>query len=153
MKNGTETIAVATCNGRISPVFDAAGNILVLRIERGAVAGTREQALNDTPHRKVEQLAEAGVGTLVCGAISRPFRAMVESRGIAVIPFVSGGVEEVVAAWLAGGISQFAYAMPGCGSMRRRRSHGQGMCGRYKWRRGACGRIGKNTTAPHTTIS
>ena len=131
-------------------MFDAAGNILVLRIERGVVAGTHELPLGDTPQRKVEQLAKEGIGTLVCGAVSQELRAMVESRGIAVIPFVSGDVEEVVAAWLAGGIGQFAYAMPGCGCMRRRHGHGRGMGGRHGRRRGSCGRVGNVAAGLHT---
>jgi len=47
-------------------------------------------------------LADEGVGTLVCGGISRSSRVSVESQEVAVIDNVAGTAEEVVAAVLGG---------------------------------------------------
>jgi predicted Fe-Mo cluster-binding NifX family protein len=66
------------------------------------------------PIRKALRLAELGVGTLVCGAISSSLHAIVASYGIRVIPFVAGDLGEVIRAWLRGGLKGGSFAMPGC---------------------------------------
>jgi predicted Fe-Mo cluster-binding NifX family protein len=72
-------------------------------------------------------LVELGVGTLVCGAISRPLHDMVASQGIRVVPFVTGDLDKVVQAWLNGELARDAFCMPGCC---RRRHRFQRMRGR-----------------------
>jgi predicted Fe-Mo cluster-binding NifX family protein len=75
--------------------------------------------------RKAARLADLGVDTLVCGAISRSMREVVAASGIRVISFVSGERDEVVRAWLGGGLDQPAFTMPGCGGRRRARVRGR----------------------------
>ncbi|MDP2862869.1 MAG: hypothetical protein Q8N95_08765, partial [Desulfobacterales bacterium] len=55
-----------------------------------------------------------GVGTLVCGAISRPLHGMVIASGIRVISFVAGDLRKVINAWLDGNLESGKFAMPGC---------------------------------------
>jgi predicted Fe-Mo cluster-binding NifX family protein len=66
------------------------------------------------PLRKVINLAQLGVATLVFGAISRSLHEMVKSNGIQVIPFVAGDLGEVILAWLGGKLDNDSFAMPGC---------------------------------------
>jgi len=116
--------AFAHWDHRIAPVFDIARQIHIVAVEPGRTAAEAEGVLaDDLPLQKVIRLAELGVGTLVCGAISRPLRAMVAAYGIRVIPFVSGELSEVIQAWLRGGLDGGEFAMPGC-------------CGRGRGRRG-----------------
>jgi predicted Fe-Mo cluster-binding NifX family protein len=64
-------IAVPICQGRVSPVFDVATRLLVVRLKGGVEVERREVALfEDQPAGIVRTLEELGVGTLVCGAIS-----------------------------------------------------------------------------------
>ncbi len=107
--------AFATWDRRIAPVFDTARRLHVAEIEAGRIVAEREEALaDDMPVRKALRLAELGVETLVCGAITRPLHAIVASYGIRVIPFVAGDLGEVIQAWLRGGLEGEDFAMPGC---------------------------------------
>ena len=95
--------AFAYWDNRIAPVFDTARQIHVVEAESGRiVAETQEALADDLPVQKALRLVELGVGTLVCGAISRPLHAMVAAYGIQVIPFVAGDLREVIQAWLSG---------------------------------------------------
>ncbi|MGZ8857462.1 MAG: NifB/NifX family molybdenum-iron cluster-binding protein, partial [Candidatus Aminicenantales bacterium] len=114
--------AFAHWDHRIAPVFDIARRIHVAETESGRVVAEREEVLaDDMPVRKALRLAELGVGTLVCGAISASLRAIIASYGIRVIPFVAGDLSEVIQAWLAGGLEGGDFAMPGCRGCGRRR--------------------------------
>jgi predicted Fe-Mo cluster-binding NifX family protein len=114
--------AFAYWENRIAPVFDVARQIRVVEAEsERIVAETEEIRLDDLPVQKVIRLAGLGVGTLVCGAISRPLREMVAAYGIQVVPFVAGDLREVIQAWLKGGLKGDDFAMPGCCGRRRRR--------------------------------
>ncbi len=113
-------------SSRIAPVFDTARDLLVVEAESGRVLSSSEEPLPSGPMgRKAARLADLGVDTLVCGAISRPMREVVASSGIRVISFVSGERDEVIKAWLSGGLDQAAFAMPGCGGRRRARVRGR----------------------------
>lgn len=124
-------IAVTVWEGRISPVFDVSREIVILTIERKAVvARSTEGIATTTSARKVDRLIELGVETLICGAISEPLHRELAARGVRVIGFVAGAVDEVVAILLAGSLPAAAFAMPG--------SHG----GRNRFRAGRGGKLG-----------
>jgi len=117
--------AFAHWNNRIAPVFDIARRIHVAEAESGRIVVETEEALADNmPVRRALRLAQLGVGTLVCGAISRPLHAMVAAYGIRVIPFVAGDLSEVIQAWLRGGLDGDEFAMPGCCGRGRGRGRG-----------------------------
>jgi predicted Fe-Mo cluster-binding NifX family protein len=100
---------------RIAPVFDVARQILIVEADSGHIVGETQDTLPDThPVQKVLRLAEHGVGTLVCGAISRQLRDLVSAHGIQVIPFVAGDLTTIVRAWRRGTLRGDAFAMPGC---------------------------------------
>lgn len=113
-------IAAAVWNGRISPVFDVAGRVLLLEVEGGQMRGRQEEPLPESPASKTERLAELHVDTLICGAISRPLAEMLAVRGIRLAAFVAGDAEEVIRAYLAGQLQSPVFAMPGCCGRRRR---------------------------------
>jgi predicted Fe-Mo cluster-binding NifX family protein len=107
--------AFAYWDNRIAPVFDIARQIHVVEAESGRIVAETEEVLaDDLPVQKVIRLAELGVGTLVCGAISRPLHEMVAAYGIEVIPFVAGDLCEVIQAWLSDNLEHDTFAMPGC---------------------------------------
>jgi len=117
--------AFASWNNRIAPVFDVTRQVRVVESRSGKAVGAAQEAqLDGPPLARALRLAELGTGTLVCGAISRPFHDMVVSQGIRVIPFVAGDLDEVIRAWLSGGLVGNAFAMPGCCRRRRHRFHG-----------------------------
>ena len=107
---------------RIAPVFDVAREMCLVEVSSGRVVQeVRETLQADLPVQKVLRLAELGVGTLICGAISRPLHEMVLAYGIRVIPFVAGDLRQVIRAWLKDDLDRDAFAMPGCWGRGRRR--------------------------------
>ena len=127
-------------NGRIAPVFDVARMLLIVDATDGAVSTSREvQIPEGVLHARAEFLAGLGVGNIVCGAVSHPFHCLLEDYGMHVIPFISGGVDEVIQAWLEGRIPGRMFDMPGC----FRAGAGPGpRCGRKRFGRG-CGGQGR----------
>jgi len=119
--------AFSIWNARIAPVFDTAHQVHIVEAESGRIVGEADEAMpGDRPAQQVMRLAELGVGTLVCGAISWPVHGMVTAAGIRVIPFVTGTVSEVMQAWLGGTMGRGHFAMPGC---RRRGGHAADLSG------------------------
>jgi hypothetical protein len=96
---GTMKTAFAYWENRIAPVFDTARQIHVIKAESGKIVGETQETLpEDFPIQKARRLVDLGVGTLICGAISRPLHAMVYSYGIQVVPFIAGDLHEVMQA-------------------------------------------------------
>jgi predicted Fe-Mo cluster-binding NifX family protein len=108
--------AFATWNNRIAPVFDVTRSIQLVETEAGHIVNqTQARLTGEIPNLKASRLAELEVGTLVCGAISRPLEAMITAYGIQVIPFVTGNLQEIIQAWMCGKLAGSAvYGMPGC---------------------------------------
>jgi len=126
-------LALAVWNGRISPVFDTSRQLLVIDAEDGKVVSRRDHEIEtDDPLQKAARLTEFGVEALVCGAVSRPLAQLIEDRGIELIPFVAGDVEEIITAFLAGLLPSPDMAMPGCCGRRTRGRQGQGRGCRWR---------------------
>lgn len=115
-------------NDRIAPVFDVAGQALVVVLENGAPLAEEILVLPaSSALAKVASLAGARANVLICGAISRPASYAAKASGIEVHSFVAGTVREVIEAWLTGRLEESVFAMPGCGRKhhcRRRRTRG-----------------------------
>jgi predicted Fe-Mo cluster-binding NifX family protein len=132
-------IAIPIYNSNVSNVFDFAHRLLLVEIENGKEATRSEVALESQllPQR-VGQLKSLDVDILVCGAISRVLAKMVTASGIQLLPYVTGRVDDVLGAYLAGQLVQPQFAMPGCWPGARKgfgRRGGQGGRG-CKWRGG-----------------
>ena len=124
---------MAVWEGRISPVFDTSRRMLVLEVEGGQVRSRKEHEIDgDDAFLKTSRLGELGISTLICGAVSVPLARWIAARGIRLIPFVGGGVEEVVAAFLAGALPNPALTLPGCRGGRF--GPGRGARCRWRWR-------------------
>jgi predicted Fe-Mo cluster-binding NifX family protein len=113
-------IAVPDWQGRVSPVFDVAGQIILVDLDDGDADPWHTERLGGAgPHERARRLAELGVDVLVCGAISWPLEALLRTGGIRVISLVCGNVREVVQAFRDGTINNGRFAMPGCCRGRR----------------------------------
>ena len=120
--------AFAVWDKHIAPVFDVTRQIHLVDAEAGKILGETQESLpEEMPTQKTLRLAELGVQTLVCGAISRHMQDMVEAGGIRVIPFVTGELHDVILAWLSDSLENALFAMPGCyGRKHRQGFRGQG---------------------------
>lgn len=116
-------IAVPDWQGRVSPVFDVAEQVLLVDLDDQVESSRRTEPLGSTaPHNRARRLAELGVDVIVCGAISWRLEALLTSGGIRVMPLVCGAVEEIVRAFREGTLEDERFAMPGC-CRKRRHAH------------------------------
>jgi predicted Fe-Mo cluster-binding NifX family protein len=115
-------IAIPVWQGRISPVFDVAGQLLLVELADGREVAREEHAVDETrADERTRKLAEIGVETLICAGISQSLEASLADRGIRVIARVCGNVEEVLAAFVSGRLGDERFAMPGCCGQRQQR--------------------------------
>ena len=118
-------VAVPVWQGRVSPVFDVAGQLLLVELVQGVEVSRREYPLPDAePQQRAAQLSELQVETLICGAISQALEALLTENGIRVHGRVCGNVDDVLKAFVAGTLGESQYAMPGCCGQQRRRFRG-----------------------------
>lgn len=121
-------VAIPHWQGRVSPVFDVAGNLLMVEFENGCEVRREEVRLAETDgFARAAGVACLGADVLVCGGISAPIEARLSAAGVHVIGFVCGAVEDVLAGFLAGELGGPAYLMPGCRGRRRRVQQGRSM--------------------------
>ena len=114
-------VAIPVHGDRISPVFDVAHKLLVIEMLDGEAVGSNELILQEQELlSRVRTVKGFGIDVLICGALSRPLEAMLESVDICVIARRCGFVEEVLNSFMSGALSQEAFLMPGCRGQRRR---------------------------------
>ena len=114
-------VAIPQWNGRVSPVFDVSGSLLLVDVADGQELRREEGSLTASdPLQRAKQVARFGAEVLICGAISLPLEAAVASTGVQIISFTCGWVEEVLAAFMSGQLTNGAFLMPGCCGRRHR---------------------------------
>lgn len=114
-------VAVPQWQGRVSPVFDVAGQLVVVDwVDGREVARCEEPFRVTAPDQRVERLVELGIHTLICGAVSQPLEVLLTARGIRVLARHCGDVDEILRAFGAGTLEEERFAMPGCCRKRRR---------------------------------
>lgn len=107
-------IAVPVWQGRVSPLFDTAQNILLADVVDGEIGDRRLIGLpNDTFKECVRFLSEQKVHVLICGAVSQPLAKIVGTNGIVLIPWIAGSIEDVLQAFLEGHLGDVRFNMPG----------------------------------------
>ena len=111
-------IAIPIYGGRVSNVFDFAHRLLIIEFENEKESARSEVDLSAVaPMQRAGRLQQLKVNVLVCGAISRPLAGMIAAEGIEVIPYITGGTEEVIQAYIDGVLRTTPrYRVPGCGA-------------------------------------
>jgi predicted Fe-Mo cluster-binding NifX family protein len=108
-------IAIPVCNDRISTVFEAAEELLVVDNKPGASQiRFRAACLQKSMISRTMQLKILGIDVLICGALTRPVKHRIEATGIRVISFVRGTVDEILEAFGKGELADQRYILPGC---------------------------------------
>jgi predicted Fe-Mo cluster-binding NifX family protein len=122
-------IAVPNCQGRVSPVFDVAARLVIVRLRGEAELERKEVVLFEKqPDGIVRSLGELGIKVLICGAISQGLQLALEQVGIRVLPQICGGLDSVIAAYRQGTLGQPEFAMPGCCGRRWEAGRRDGRC-------------------------
>jgi predicted Fe-Mo cluster-binding NifX family protein len=123
-------VAIPIRSKRISPVFDSAGQILLVELDDGQ---ERSRCVAPLPGEclsaRANRLGELGVAVLICGGISRTLQQMIEAGGIRVYPWTAGPVDEVLEAYRQGRLHEAQWLMPGCGDPGRGANAGEGCHG------------------------
>ena len=107
-------VAIPVWEGRVSPVFDAARRLMVVKLEGGMEMDRREIPLAEqSPSHRARRMADLEVDVLICGAISRSCVDLMDALKITVIPWVTGKPDEILSTFIAGELPNPQYAMPG----------------------------------------
>lgn len=107
-------IAIPLYRDNISNVFDFAHRLLLVDIENGRELNRSEVPLApESVPQRAGRLRSLGANVLICGAISRPLMYMLTASGIEVLPYVTGRVDEVLQAYIAGQLGQPQFILPG----------------------------------------
>ncbi|MCK9362424.1 MAG: hypothetical protein M0P74_02300 [Syntrophales bacterium] len=109
-------VAMTVWENTVSTVCDFSNRLLVFDVMGGEVKN-RSLIPFETKIllERLNQLGELGVEVLLCGAISRPLERMILASGVKVIPCLRGSIEEVIGAYLDGGLSDARFILPGFG--------------------------------------
>jgi predicted Fe-Mo cluster-binding NifX family protein len=108
-------VALPIWDGRVSPVFDVAHELLVVDVNGQAVGTQATHVIAETDAAdRAKTVADLGVTVLICGAISQALDQLLLSRGVRVIPRKCGDAHEVLAAHITGRLDEPQYTMPGC---------------------------------------
>jgi predicted Fe-Mo cluster-binding NifX family protein len=114
-------IAMPVFHDQIAMVMDFAQQVLIVDVEAGEEISRKIIELQQIIPAKVGVLVDHGVDLLICGALSRPFAAMVFHSGIDTIPFITGGIDDILKAYLEGRLADPQFLLPGGGSRYCRR--------------------------------
>jgi predicted Fe-Mo cluster-binding NifX family protein len=113
-------VAIPVFRSRISPVFDWCNRILLVGIGFGKEEAREEIEVGSLDMlERAEGLLRAGTDVLVCSAIGGFLSQLIESKGIRVIPWVAGEIEDVIRALKSDGLPHDRFLMPGCRQRKR----------------------------------
>jgi predicted Fe-Mo cluster-binding NifX family protein len=114
-------VAIPSLNGRVSPVFDTARELIVVEVEGGEERSRRIVSLAQDPFltKRVKKLRTLKIDVLICGGISHVLADGVSAGKTKVISWVAGPVEEVLRAYLGDRLSDAEWRMPGCHDQRQ----------------------------------
>lgn len=132
-------LCLACHDGRLATLLETATELRFYGPGQGQGYASEEAGrVCCNPHGLADLLIRRGASELICGAITGCCRATLEHRGITVVPWIAGRVEQVLAAYE--GRCLDTLAMPGCprlgGRNRRQGRGGRGAGGKGLERRG-----------------
>jgi predicted Fe-Mo cluster-binding NifX family protein len=108
-------IAVPYWQGRVSPVFDVARNILLIDVQNGLeLRRNKKPLVQKDVLARAKRVSQFGVDVLICGAISRLSELTLSSLGVKVIAHICGPVEDVIKAYVSDRLTENSFLMPGC---------------------------------------
>ncbi len=110
----TMKVALTIWENRVSPVADSAREVLVVDMEGESILKRyHERYSGESLFYRAKKLADLGVKTFICGAISDFYGGLVEGYGIRLIPFVRGQIDDVLNAFMNESLLSPRYMMRG----------------------------------------
>ncbi|MBN1350821.1 NifB/NifX family molybdenum-iron cluster-binding protein [candidate division KSB1 bacterium] len=127
-------LALAVYENRIASLFESSNRFIFFDQTPYTLAQSYSVNIpNQSPTELIKLLKANNCRTLICGAISGSTFIMVQNEGIEVIPWITGELENVIAAYQNGNGFSPHLIMPGCRKGFHRRQH-RFRCGSGKWR-------------------
>ena len=105
-----KTVAITEWNGLISPLYDAACWLCVMRPDGTRI---RFNVKSFSIAEKSELCTAEGVDVLICGAITAIALSLLKERGVEVVSWMCGSVDAVLEAYRKGEAITTRFAMPG----------------------------------------
>lgn len=94
-------LAITEYDGRVSPVYEVAKEILLVVVEGGREVSRHRCSLDGgAPLRRIRRLVEYGVQTLICGGITASQVELLHAVGITVVDQQAGPVDRVLQAFI-----------------------------------------------------
>jgi len=108
-------IAITVWGNRVSPVFDAAGTLLVAQIENRMVIKKSYTTFNPSiPSDLIKTLKKMQIPVLICGAISTKPADLIVENDIKLISFVTGNAVKLLDNFARKQTIEKIFMMPGC---------------------------------------
>lgn len=126
---GPATLCLACHEGRLATLLETATELRFYHVEREqAVLREVCACSGSSVGQLAELIAGRNVPALICGALTGCCRMTLERRGIMVLPWIAGSVEQVLQAQAQGRLDSLV--MPGCsGPAMRKCQQGRGASG------------------------
>ncbi len=118
-------VAIPAFGDRVSPRFDCANTLLIVTLEHREIIQREELSVADwAPQNRIKRLVDLGVDSVICGGIDRWSANSLANVGISLHGWVSGSIEESLAALQHGqwqvDVRVVSEARCGCGQGQRR---------------------------------
>jgi len=108
-------LAITVWGNRVSPVFDAAGTLLVTQIENQRIIKKEYKSFKPAiPSDLIKILKKMRVSVLVCGAISTKPADLIVENDIKLISFVTGNALKILDNFAHKQTIEKTFMMPGC---------------------------------------
>jgi predicted Fe-Mo cluster-binding NifX family protein len=106
-------VGIVRMESRVAYRLDCADTIVVARRDRKGNVRLEEAVLSERDAiRRVQQIADLGIETLICGAVSGFVFRMLQHQGIHVIGGVIGDAQDVLNHYLSGNLRAGAILHP-----------------------------------------
>jgi predicted Fe-Mo cluster-binding NifX family protein len=119
MKN--EMVAIPVFQERVSPLLDVARKFAIYDLVEGEI---RQKLIVDVhagnEALRVDKLKEMGVSVIIGGAVSGFVGHLICERGMRLIPWVCGPVDEIIDRYMRDVLEPPGGEKPGCGRGKRR---------------------------------
>jgi predicted Fe-Mo cluster-binding NifX family protein len=116
-----EMIALPVYQERISPLLDVAKKYVLYEIHEGEI----KQKINihihaDNEPLRIEKLKELGVSLIIGGAVSCFVSDIIHGKGIRLISWINGPVDNIVESYIKGDLNQHRIENQKCRRRKRR---------------------------------
>ena len=108
-------VAIPVWSGRISPVLDVARELVLVNIERKRVLDRKILVIDGNRFSEIAfMLNRNNVDIVLCGALSDVLLNTLRRRGIRVQSWLTGGIDDILEAFISGRLRDPRFKMPGC---------------------------------------